>query len=138
MKITPDVGRSSPAMSLRRVVFPDPEGPRKTRNSASRLWSETSSTAAWPSRAKRLLRCRVSTTAIRAAPAGSRPLRDDPLDLLVGGADGVVDGELVARHLGEHRRDHEGVEDLVDGGGRVARVADVGRPLQDVPEDLVL
>jgi hypothetical protein len=35
MRISPEVGSSMPAIIRRRVVFPQPEGPRRTRNSPS-------------------------------------------------------------------------------------------------------
>src|SRR4029453_9533029 len=46
MKIWPAVGSSNPASIRRGVVFPQPEGPRRDRNSAGWTWSESASTAA--------------------------------------------------------------------------------------------
>jgi len=60
--ISPDVGRSSPAIMRSNVVLPHPDGPSSTRNSPSRIERSTSSTA-W-SCPNRLLRCRISTPAI--------------------------------------------------------------------------
>ncbi len=42
----PEVMSSSPAIILRAVVFPQPDGPRMTMNSPSRMSRESSSTAA--------------------------------------------------------------------------------------------
>ena len=45
MTISPSVGSSIPAIIRRRVVFPHPEGPRRTRNSPSFVARSTWSTA---------------------------------------------------------------------------------------------
>src|SRR6185295_11704366 len=55
MRISPDVGRSNPAIMRSVVVFPEPEAPRKVRNSPAAISSERSSTAVNAS--KRLVRC---------------------------------------------------------------------------------
>src|SRR3989442_8516270 len=61
MYISPDVGRSSPAIIRSSVVLPEPEEPSRTRNSPSRIERSTPSTA-WSS-AKCFLRFRISTPA---------------------------------------------------------------------------
>src|SRR2546422_693401 len=61
MWISPDVGRSSPAIIRSSVVLPEPEEPSRTRNSPSRIERSTPSTA-WSS-AKCFLRFRISTPA---------------------------------------------------------------------------
>src|SRR2546427_1178998 len=61
MRISPDVGRSSPAIIRSSVVLPEPEEPSRTRNSPSRIERSTPSTA-WSS-AKCFLRFRISTPA---------------------------------------------------------------------------
>src|ERR1700693_1557317 len=43
--IVPEVGLSSPATSLSAVVFPQPEGPTRIRNSPSSIFSERSCSA---------------------------------------------------------------------------------------------
>src|SRR2546426_11387526 len=65
MWISPDVGRSSPAIMRSRVVFPEPEEPSRTRNSPSRIDRSTPSTA-WRS-PKYLRRLRISMPATVAA-----------------------------------------------------------------------
>src|SRR5450631_2180210 len=93
----------------RRVVFPEPEGPRKTRNSPSSVTRLTSLTAPSSPSLNTLVRFRVSTTAIA-------PPRD----------------------FGEHCGDHPRAESFGDAGRRVAGIADVGRPVENVAEHLVL
>src|SRR3954468_9807602 len=46
IRISPEVGRSNPAIMRSVVVLPDPEAPRRVRNSPGAISSETSSTAA--------------------------------------------------------------------------------------------
>src|SRR2546430_1585402 len=67
MCISPDVGRSSPAIMRSRVVFPEPEEPSRTRNSPSRIDRSTPSTA-WRS-PKCFLRRRISMPATVGALA---------------------------------------------------------------------
>src|SRR6202035_3214253 len=136
IRTSPRVGSSSPAIMRRRVVFPEPEGPRKTMNSPSFVSRSTSLTAPSSPCLKTLVRLRVSTTAI--APPRSLPLVEDALDLLLGGGGGFLRLHLVARRLGEHGGQHEGVEHLVDPRRGVAGVADVGSPVEDVAEHRVL
>src|SRR6266496_926587 len=121
IQISPEVGSSSPAIIRRSVVLPDPEGPRRTRNSPSRLSRSTPTTApTWPWR-KTFVSARVWTTATSAL----LPLVEDPLDLLFGRGDRLLGAHDVLRRLGEHRREDESVEHLVDGGRGVARVSHV-------------
>src|ERR1043166_1360628 len=135
MRMSPEVGSSRPAIIRSRVVFPEPEGPRRTRNSPSRLCKSTLLTAPTFPRLKILVRFLVSTTAI--APP-SLPLREDAPHFLVRRLHRGLRRHLVLRRLREHRRDDEGVEHLVDRRRRVARVADVRRPIEHVAEDRVL
>src|SRR5438094_4984443 len=65
--ISPEVGRSSPAVMRRSVVFPEPEEPSRTRNSPSRIDRSTPSTA-WRS-PKCFLRLRISMPATAGALA---------------------------------------------------------------------
>src|SRR5215472_13971993 len=65
IKISPAVGVSRPAIIRRSVVFPEPEGPRNTRNSPSSVVRLTSLTAPSSPSLKILVRFRVSTTATR-------------------------------------------------------------------------
>src|SRR3989475_8365864 len=71
MSISPDVGRSSPAIIRSSVVFPEPEDPSRTRNSPSRIERSTPSTA-WRS-PKCFLRFRISTPATVGALAPGLP-----------------------------------------------------------------
>src|SRR2546426_4109220 len=71
MWISPDVGRSSPAIIRSSVVFPEPEDPSRTRNSPSRIERSTPSTA-WRS-PKCFLRFRISTPATVGALAPGLP-----------------------------------------------------------------
>src|SRR3989454_4863690 len=73
MCISPDVGRSSPAIMRSRVVFPEPEEPSRTRNSPSRIDRSTPSTA-WRS-PKCFLRLRISMPAtVGALTPGLAPV----------------------------------------------------------------
>src|SRR5256714_13736042 len=67
MCISPDVGRSSPAIMRSRVVFPEPEEPSRTRNSPSRIDRSTPSTACRSP--KCFLRLRISMPATVGALA---------------------------------------------------------------------
>src|SRR5216117_2778932 len=71
MWISPDVGRSSPAIMRSKVVFPEPEEPSRTRNSPSRIDRSTPSTA-WRS-PKCFLRLRISMPATAGALAPGLP-----------------------------------------------------------------
>src|SRR5512138_1514290 len=144
---SPAVGSSSPAIMRSSVDFPEPDGPRKTRNSPSLVTRSTSLTAPSSAFLNTFVSLRVSTTANvpSSLPRSARlrrlrllPLREDALQLLLRGPRRVLRREIAAGRLREHGGDDEGVERLVDGGGRVPRIADVGRPLEDVPEHLVL
>src|SRR5215472_18448084 len=102
--MSPAVGVSRPASMRSRVVFPEPEGPRKTRNSPSWVSRLTLLTAPSSPCLKTLVRFRVSTTAI--APAGSAlcPIGEYVLELRLrcrrlGPPFG---GDLLSSYLGEH------------------------------------
>src|SRR5712691_13483908 len=71
MWISPDVGRSSPAIMRSSVVFPEPEEPSRTRNSPSRIDRSTPSTA-WRS-PKSFRRFRISIPATVGALAPGLP-----------------------------------------------------------------
>src|SRR2546427_5573440 len=71
MRISPDVGRSSPAIIRSSVVFPEREEPSSTRNSPSRIERSPPSTA-WRS-PKCFLRFRISTPATVGALAPGLP-----------------------------------------------------------------
>src|SRR2546425_1266231 len=64
MSISPDVGRSSPAIIRSSVVFPEPEEPSSTRNSPSRIERSPPRTAATRTRA---LTCMCSPSLISRA-----------------------------------------------------------------------
>src|SRR2546422_6935416 len=51
IRISPAIGRSSPRMHRKRVVFPPPEGPRIAASSPSRIPKLTSLRTSWPSKA---------------------------------------------------------------------------------------
>src|SRR5215813_2768398 len=86
----PEVARSRPAAIRRTVVFPDPDGPTRTRNSPSATSRFSSSTATVPP-GKALRRLRNSSSAISASvpsrdqiPVPERALlRDPPLGRIV-------------------------------------------------------
>src|SRR6185437_3475323 len=60
--ISPESASSRPATTRRIVLFPQPEGPRRTRNSPSEICSETSLTAS--TLPKRFTRCLIRISAI--------------------------------------------------------------------------
>src|ERR1700735_10986 len=115
IRIWPEVGVSRPAIIRRRVVFPEPEGPRKTRNSPSWVSRLTSLTAPSSPFLKTLVSPLVSTTAIlsRSALARFAPL-EDSFDLSFRSFRGIFRAHLTFSHLREHCRDHPGVEYFVD------------------------
>src|SRR3990172_8929735 len=63
MRISPAVGSSSPAIIRRRVVFPHPDGPSRTRNSPSSVERSTPLTAS--TSPKCFVMFLVSTVAMR-------------------------------------------------------------------------
>src|SRR5438105_1907815 len=136
MRISPDVGASSPAIMRNRVVFPEPDGPRKTRNSPSRVSKLTLFTAPSAPSLKTFVRSRVSTTAI-GPPVASFPACKNTLVFVLGGVRGILRRFVAASDFGEHRGNDPALEGLVDGGGCVSGIADVGGPIEDVAEDLV-
>src|SRR3954449_5635165 len=84
IRTSPALARSRPAAIRRTVVFPDPEGPTRTRNSPSATSRSRSSTATVPP-ANALRRPRNSSSAISAAvpsrdqvPIPERALLRDP------------------------------------------------------------
>jgi hypothetical protein len=75
IRMSPEVWVSSPAIILSSVVLPHPDGPRRTRNSPSRIARSTPSTAVCP--VNSLRSALVSTVAIgqsRTAELDELPL----------------------------------------------------------------
>src|SRR5438067_7992473 len=164
MTMSPLVCFSRPAIMRRSVVLPQPEGPRRTRNSPSRVERSTPSTAVCSWKTFRI--AFVSTVAIaprkqtkgrgrlrlEASPGPASiaadprllqqlplaPLLEDALALVLGFLDGILRAEVAGRRLGEHHVEDPGRVDLVDGGVGVAGVPDVGGPVERVGEHRVL
>src|SRR6202162_4082996 len=101
IRISPEVGVSRPAIIRRRVVFPEPEGPRKTRNSPSSVTRLTSLTAPSSPSLKIFVRFRVSTIAIE--PPGLFPPGENALVLVFRRLRRGLRGLIPAGHVGEHR-----------------------------------
>ena len=76
MKISPAVGSSKPASIRRVVVFPQPEGPRRERNSAGCTWRERESTAT--TSAKRFVTSTSSTEPSSLSTPSATPSRVGP------------------------------------------------------------
>src|ERR1044071_4037566 len=85
---SPEVGTSSPAIMRSKVVLPDPDGPRKTRNSPSSVTRSTSFTAPGVPGLKTLVTARVSTIAMELS--GLLPAREDALVLGIHRLGGVL------------------------------------------------
>src|SRR3990172_8750176 len=165
IRISPPVGFSSPAIIRRRVVFPQPDGPKRTRSSPSCVERSTPSTALTSPKCFRT--ARVSTVAIPDSfsknqrgrrlltsepPPVSRlrsrsgrldeplllPLAEDPLARRVTFLEGLFWARGAAPRPRPHDVENPGDEDLGDGPGGATGVADVGCPLKDVVEHLVL
>src|SRR5437660_2808259 len=136
MRISPDVGASSPAIMRNNVVFPEPDGPRKTRNSPSRVSRFTLFTAPSPPSLKTFVSSRVSTTAIRP-PVPSFPACENALVLVFRRFRGILRRLVAPRDFGERRGNDPALEGLVDGGAGVSGIADIGGPIEDVAEDVV-
>src|SRR5690606_21258089 len=75
---SPESGSSNPAIILRVVVLPQPDGPRRAKNSPSSMVNDTSSTAlnaAEPRRSSNCLtRFLTSTAGVPPVPAAASPL----------------------------------------------------------------
>src|SRR6266851_3726634 len=113
MRISPEVGVSRPAIMRKRVVLPEPEGPRKTRNSPSRVSRFTLLTAPSCPSLNTLVRSRVSTTAM-VAPCYFHLAK---IRLYSSSAAlAAFSGVSSPRDLGEHGGNDPGFEGLVDGG----------------------
>src|SRR5260370_12418718 len=171
--ISPEVGRSSPAIMRINVVLPQPDGPSRTRNSPSLAMMSMPSTARTSS--KSLVMRRVSTMAMRKSrlpqsakpftgtasvpgmvrwaqnPVPQRqcaarrsdhlsifPFRPDRFHLGLRPREGILRRFRTCGSFGEHRVDHPGIESLIDRGIGVARIADVGRPIEHIRKDRVL
>src|SRR5438046_10228442 len=76
MKISPELGRSSPAIMRSRVVLPHPDGPSNTSSSPSRMDRSTPSTAR--ESPNRLLRSRSSTPTTLGSPPPPPPPAPPP------------------------------------------------------------
>src|SRR5207249_4551208 len=115
MKTSPSVGCSSPAIMRSSVVLPQPDGPRRTRNSPSLVAKETWSTAASDAPGYRLVRDSTLTANVMSFRAAHQsllaPLGEDVLHLFLRVAHRLGRRGLPAGGAGEHVGDHEGVED---------------------------
>src|SRR5947209_855506 len=136
MRISPAVGCSRPAIMRRRVDLPESEGPRKTRNSPSRVTRFTLFTAPSSPSLNTLVRSLVSTTAIQPSLL-VLPAVEDALVFLFGGFGRVLRGLVASGYLGKHRGNDVGAESLVNGCRGVSGISHVGRPVQHVAEHLV-
>src|SRR5258708_34433257 len=139
IRISPAVGVSRPAIIRKSVVFPEPEGPRKTRNSPSRVSRLTLLTAPRSPCLKTLVRFRVSTTAIEPPYCFHRslfPPGKNALVLLLRSRSRVFRRVLPARDVGKHCGDHPGLECLIDAGTRESWIAHVGAPALHVTQHL--
>src|SRR5947209_1747718 len=130
MRISPAVGCSRPAIMRRRVVFPEPDGPRKTRNSPSLVTRFTSLTAPNSPSLNTLVRFRVSTTAIQSSVL-FKSLKNT-LVLGFSGLGRVFRTRLALGHSGKHGRDHPAFECLINGRGAISWITHVGGPGQHV------
>src|ERR1700724_1694733 len=136
MRISPAVGCSRPAIIRRRVVLPEPEGPRKNQNPPSRVSRFTLLTAPNSPCLNTLVKSRVSTTAIKSLVL----LPSVPNTLVLGfrGLGGIFRGFVALGNFGKHSRDHPGLEGFINGRGGVARIPDVSGPCQHVTQYFVL
>src|SRR4029077_635086 len=132
IRISPAVGVSRPAIIRKSVVFPEPEGPRKTRNSPSRVSRSTSLTAPSSPSLNTLVSFRVSTTAIRSSVLFVSI--ENALVFCFGRLSRVFRSFISARYLGEHGWNYPGVEGLVNARRRIAGIAHVGGPIQHVAQ----
>src|ERR1700727_1884640 len=136
IRISPDVGCSSPAIIRKRVVFPEPEGPRKTRNSPSRVSRSTSLTAPNSPCLNTLVSFRVSTTAIQS-PHLFESLKDSSV-LGIRRFCRILGRYFSLRHGGKHGWNRIALKCLINGSRCVAGIAYVGRPIQHIAQHLVL
>src|ERR1700690_516531 len=141
MRISPEVGASRPAIIRSSVVLPEPEGPRRTRNSPSFVSRLMLLTAPCGPALNTLVRFLISTTAIEPPSAfrfALRPSRKDALVLRFGRLHRILRRFVAARHFREHRRNHPRLERLVNRRRRISRISDVRRPIEHVPQHFVL
>src|SRR5512147_2268167 len=97
----PQSGRSSPAMILRRVVFPEPEGPRSAISSPEPISSVMSRRAVWPpKRLSMFLSSMLIDSPCSGAPRRPRLPRGPALDDALGNDRDKSEDE-------EYRRDGE-------------------------------
>src|SRR5579859_3280800 len=136
MRISPAVGCSRPAIIRRRVVLPEPDGPRKTRNSPSRVTRFTLLTAPSSPCLNTLVRSRVSTTAIKSS--WLFPSVPNTLVLGLCCLGGVFGGFIATGNLGKHGGNHPGLEGLINSRRSVAGIADIGGPAQHIAQYFVL
>src|ERR1700704_5161287 len=135
IRISPDVGVSSPAIIRKSVVFPEPDGPRKTRNSPSRVSRSTSLTAPSSPCLNTLVSFLVSTTAIRVLSLFKS--LEDAFVLGFCRFGSLLRSYFALGHGGKHRWYHPALERLVDCCGAVPRIADIRRPIQHVAQNFV-
>src|SRR5215471_6495954 len=114
----------------KRVVFPEPEGPRKTRNSPSRVSRSTSLTAPSSPCLNTLVSFRVSTTAIQSSSLFKS--FKDALVLGLSGLGRILGSRLTLRNRGKHGRDYPTLEGLFNCRGAVTGIADVGCPAENI------
>src|SRR5579864_6026497 len=136
IRISPAVGDSRPAIILKSVVFPEPEGPRKTRNSPSRVSRSTSLTAPSSPCLNTLVSFRVSTTAIQF-PRLFESLKDSSV-LGIRRFCCILGRYLSLRHCGKHGWNRVALKCLIDGSRCISGIAYVGRPIQHIAQHLVL
>src|SRR5580765_6390834 len=114
IRIVPLAGVASPAIPLRRVDLPQPDGPSSTRNSPLATSSDTSSTIRVPPRSIENLR--IVSDAMRSALQGpGRNAADEP-----------AAGPEVKHERNERRQQGRGHVDVVEAGA--------GRRIDDVVE----
>src|SRR5882672_9408941 len=140
MRMSPLVCFSSPAIIRSKVVLPQPLGPKRTRNSPSRVLKSTPSTAVWSWKTFRI--CFVSTMAMKEGGELQEfpllPLLPDLARLRVRFLDRVLRRHRAGGRLGEHRVQHPGRVDLVDGSVGVPGESHIGGPLLRIREHAVL
>src|SRR5215467_2971095 len=117
MRMRPAVGSTKPAIRLSVVVFPHPEGPRRERNSPSRMASPMASTARTPPKSR--VHSWSSTTALAItsspSPSGRGPAWGWPSS--PGGGEGTWRGSSVMEEDTAEPREAIGEPDHGKGSG---------------------
>src|ERR1043165_3400194 len=114
MTISPEVGCSRPAIMRSIVVLPQPEGPRKTTNSPSRISRSMPSTAATSPNSLRSRR--AITWPIGSGLRVRLPLREGRLELAGRPLHRLLRRHLAGGRVGHHVGNDEVVGHLVDCG----------------------